>query len=52
MSTGQGAGVELGASAGAAIGAAAAHGDAGFKNESLDTIGLALRPSTSGMTCR
>ncbi len=39
----------LGAGAGAAIGAAAAHGDAGFKDESLETIGVALQPGTSAV---
>ena len=43
------AGVAIGASAGAAIGAAATHGDAGFKDESLKTVGLALKPGTSGV---
>ena len=43
------AGIALGASAGAAVGAVVAHGDAGFKNESLDTIGVALQPGTSAV---
>ena len=43
------AGVVLGAGAGAAIGGAAAHGDAGFKDESLETIGVALQPGTSAV---
>jgi uncharacterized membrane protein len=43
------AGVALGAGAGAAIGAAAAHGDAGFRDESLQTVGSALKPSTSAI---
>jgi len=44
------AGIALGASAGAAIGAMASHGDAGFKDESLNTIGVALKPGTSALT--
>jgi uncharacterized membrane protein len=43
------AGVVAGAGAGAAIGAAAAHGDAGFKDESLETVGVALKPGTSAL---
>jgi uncharacterized membrane protein len=43
------AGVALGAGAGAAIGGAIAHGDKGFKNESLGTIGVALMPATSAI---
>jgi len=43
------AGVVAGAGAGAAIGAAAAHGDAGFKDESLETVGVALKPGTSAV---
>ena len=43
-------GVALGAGAGAAIGAVAAHGDDGFKDESLQTVGVALRPGTSALT--
>ena len=43
------AGIALGAGAGAAIGAAVAHGDAGFKDESLETIGVALQPGTSAV---
>jgi len=43
------AGVVLGAGAGAAIGAAAAHGDAGFRDESLETVGVALKPGTSAV---
>jgi uncharacterized membrane protein len=43
------AGIAIGAATGAAIGAAAAHGDAGFKNESLQTIGVALKPGTSAV---
>jgi len=42
-------GVVLGASAGAAIGAVAAHGDAGFRDESLDTVGVALKPGSSAV---
>ncbi|MBE2222837.1 MAG: DUF1269 domain-containing protein [Anaerolineae bacterium] len=43
------AGIAAGAGAGAVIGAAAAHGDAGFKDESLETIGVALQPGTSAL---
>ena len=42
-------GAALGASAGAAVGAAASHKDSGFRDESLNTVGLALRPGTSGV---
>ena len=42
-------GIILGAGAGAAVGAALAHGDAGFKDESLETIGVALKPGTSAV---
>jgi uncharacterized membrane protein len=44
------AGVAIGASAGAAIGAATAHPDAVFGYESLQTVGLALKPETSAVT--
>jgi uncharacterized membrane protein len=43
------AGVALGAGAGAAIGGAAAHGDAGFRDESLEAVGVALKPGTSAV---
>ncbi len=43
------AGVALGAGAGAALGAAMSHGDAGFRDESLNTVGLALKPGTSAV---
>lgn len=43
------AGIALGASAGAAIGAIAAHRDAGFKDDSLNRIGVALKPGTSAL---
>lgn len=43
------AGVALGAGAGAAVGAALAHRDSGFRDESLDTVGVALRPGTSAV---
>jgi uncharacterized membrane protein len=43
------AGVALGAGAGAAIGGAFAHGDKGFRNESLSTVGIALKPGTSAI---
>ena len=39
-------GVALGAGVGAAVGAAAS-GDKGFRNESLGTVGVALKPGTS-----
>lgn len=42
-------GVALGAGAGAAVGAAFSHGDAGFRDESLNTVGLALKPGTSAV---
>ena len=42
-------GVALGASAGAAIGAAVAHKDDGFRDESLKTVGVALKPGTSAV---
>ena len=42
-------GVGLGAAAGAAIGGIAAHGDAGFKDERLETIGAGLEPGTSAI---
>ena len=43
------AGVAVGAGAGAAAGALAAHGDAGFDNESLQEIGAALVPGSSAV---
>jgi uncharacterized membrane protein len=43
------AGVALGAGAGAAIGGAMAHGDKGFRNESLNTVGTALMPGSSAI---
>jgi uncharacterized membrane protein len=43
------AGIAIGASVGAALGAAAAHGDAGFREESLQTVGVALKPGTSAV---
>jgi uncharacterized membrane protein len=43
------AGVALGAGAGAALGAAVSKGDAGFRDESLNTVGLALKPGTSAV---
>jgi uncharacterized membrane protein len=42
-------GVALGAGAGAAVGAAASHKDTGFRDESLNTVALALKPGTSGV---
>jgi uncharacterized membrane protein len=43
------AGIALGAGAGAAVGAAAAHRDSGFRDESLETVGIALKPNTSAL---
>lgn len=43
------AGVALGAGAGAAVGAALAHRDSGFRDESLNTVGVALKPGTSAV---
>jgi uncharacterized membrane protein len=43
-------GVALGASTGAAVGAAVAHRDAGFRDESLKTVGQAMKPGTSAVT--
>ena len=43
------AGVALGAGAGAAIGGIAAHGDAGFDQDSLEEIGAALPAGTSAL---
>jgi uncharacterized membrane protein len=43
------AAVVVGAGAGAAVGAAIASADNGFKNESLETIGVALKPGTSAV---
>ena len=42
-------GVAVGAGAGAAIGGIAAHGDAGIKDEQLETIGAGLEPGTSAI---
>lgn len=42
-------GVAVGAGAGAAIGGVAAHGDAGIKDEQLETIGAGLEPGTSAI---
>jgi len=42
-------GIALGAGAGALLGGAASHGDAGFKNDSLEQIAVALRPGTSAL---
>lgn len=42
-------GIGLGAAAGAAIGGVAAHGDAGIKDERLETIGAGLQPETSAI---
>jgi uncharacterized membrane protein len=43
------AGIAVGASVGAAIGAGVTHRDAGFKDESLQTVGQALKPGTSAV---
>jgi uncharacterized membrane protein len=43
------AGVVVSAGAGAIIGGALAHGDAGFKDASLEQLGVALKPSTSAL---
>lgn len=43
------AGVVIGAGAGAVIGGSAAHGDAGFKDKSLEKLGVALKPGTSAI---
>jgi uncharacterized membrane protein len=43
------AGVVLAAGAGAAIGGAVASKDSGFRNESLNTVGVALKPGTSAV---
>lgn len=42
-------GIVVGAGAGAIVGGAAAHGDAGFKDESLEQLGVALSPGTSAI---
>lgn len=44
------AGIAIGAGAGAALGAGATHGDAGFRDDSLKTVGIALKPGTSAVT--
>jgi uncharacterized membrane protein len=44
------AGVALGAGAGAAVGAAIAYKDTGFRDESLKTVGKAMKPGTSAVT--
>jgi uncharacterized membrane protein len=41
--------IAAGAAAGAAIGAAISHKDAGFRDESLKSVGQALKPGTSAM---
>lgn len=43
------AAVVLGAGVGAGIGAAAAHGDAGYRDENLKELGTALKPDTSAI---
>lgn len=42
-------GIVIGAGAGALIGGALSHGDAGFDDDSLEQIGVALRPGTSAI---
>ena len=42
-------GIALGAGVGAALGAAVASPDKGFRNESLNTVGVALKPGTSAV---
>jgi uncharacterized membrane protein len=42
-------GIALGAGAGAAVGGLAAHGDAGFRDSSLEQIGAALKPGSSAV---
>lgn len=42
-------GIVIGAGAGAIVGGTAAHGDAGFKDESLEQLGVALKPNTSAI---
>lgn len=43
------AGIVAGAGAGAIIGGAVAHSDAGFNEESLEQLGVALKPATSAI---
>lgn len=43
------AGIVVGAGAGAIVGGVVAHGDAGFKDVSLEQLGVALKPSTSAI---
>lgn len=43
------AGIALGAGMGAAVGGAVAAVDKGFRNESLNTVGVALKPGTSAL---
>ncbi len=42
-------GIVVGAGAGALLGGVASHGDAGFDDDSLEQIGVALRPGTSAL---
>lgn len=42
-------GIVAAAGAGAIIGGAAAHGDAGFKDKSLEQLGVALKPNSSAI---
>jgi uncharacterized membrane protein len=42
-------GIAIGAGAGALIGGTLAHGDAGFNDDSLEQIAVALRPGTSAL---
>ena len=41
--------IGAGSAAGAAVGAALSHTDAGFRDESLKSVGLALKPGTSAL---
>ncbi|MBE2222868.1 MAG: DUF1269 domain-containing protein [Anaerolineae bacterium] len=43
------AGIVLGAGAGAVVGGVVGHGDAGFKDENLEQLGVALKPATSAV---
>ncbi|NCF69596.1 MAG: DUF1269 domain-containing protein [Chloroflexi bacterium] len=43
------AGIVIGAGAGALVGGALAHGDAGFADDSLEQLGVALKPGTSAV---
>lgn len=43
------AGIVIGAGAGAIVGGVAAHGDAGFDDQGLEQLGVALKPGTSAV---